>query len=115
MEFATINGQFNVAIYLTKLFIIVRITIVCIGSIVIISSTSTSEDTFTAIEFAAIDDKRGYGFACFSVYVSTLFTWNRFCFPKVFAHISATSGIDSVNLSCFRTEDTSFYDYFVMG
>ena len=57
MEFATINGQFNVAIYLTKLFIIVRITIVCIGSIVIISSTSTSKDAVFAIEFTTIDGK----------------------------------------------------------
>ena len=115
MEFAAINGQLNIAIYLTEFLIIVRGTTVCFGSIVIISSTSTSEDAVFAIEFSTIDGYRGYGFSSFSVYVSTFFTWNRTCSPKVCAHISTTATIDSVDLSFFRTKDTSFNDNLVIG
>ena len=83
MEFATINGQFNVAIYLAEFLIIVRVTIVCFGSIVIISSTSTSKDAVFAIEFSTIDGYRCHGFSCLSVYVSTHFTWDSSMWPKV--------------------------------
>ena len=115
VEGTAINGQLNIAIYLTEVSIISSSTTLWVFRIVIISSTSTSEDTFTAIEFAAIDDKRGYGFACLSVYVSTILTWFSICSPKVRTHISATATIDTVDLSFFRTKDTSFYDNLVIG
>ena len=86
MEFTAINGQLYVAVYLTEVCIVAWCTInliIILFSIEIICSASTSEDSVFAIEFATVDGHRSYGFSCFSVYVSTHFTWDSSMWPKV--------------------------------
>ena len=57
MEFTAINGQLYVAIYLAEVSIVCCSATFIVFSIVIIRTTSTSEDAFTAIEFTTIDGK----------------------------------------------------------
>ena len=70
------------------------------------------------MEFSVIDGKRNGSFSLASIYVTTRRAWDGtvIC-PQSTAHISATSGIDAVNLSicCIRTKDTIIDDDLGVG
>ena len=68
------------------------------------------------MEFSAIDGKRNGSFSLASIYVTARLAWDGTgrC-PQSRTHISATSGIDAVNLLCLRTEDTTIDDDLGVG
>ena len=68
------------------------------------------------MEFSSIDGKENGGFSLASIYVTARLTWDGIRrSPQSRTHISATSGIDAVNLLCLRTEDTIIDDDLGVG
>ena len=115
MEDSAGDVEFYIAIGLTKGCIIAGCATIWFGRIITVGSTPTCKDTILAIEFSAIDDQRNSSIFGVTIYITTRFTRSTGIGPQSRTHISATSGIDTINLLIFRTEDTTIDDNLGVG
>ena len=124
MEDSAIDIECYIAVGLTEGSIVAGFSLsilgsVRIGGVIPVGASSSCKDTVLAIEFSVIDGKRYNGcFSIASIYVTTRLTWDGTgrC-PQSRTHITATSGIDAINLPIFfvRTKDTIIDDDLGVG
>ena len=117
-EGSAIDIQRNIAVGLTEGGIVAGSATIRVAGIILVGASSSRKDTVLAMEDTAIDGKRYCGFSLASIYVTTCLTWDGTgrC-PQSRTHITATSGIDAVNLPIFifRAEDTIIDDDLGVG